>query len=119
MSPIQLILIGGCVLCLLLYLRSSRSILIDRAIALLLFGLGLLAIIFPSKTTAVANFLGVGRGVDLFLYLFILGVVFIAILFYRRLNKLEQRYTSLVRKLALDEADAVERTNREPHEHSG
>ena len=76
MSLIQIALVLGSILLLLLYSAFLRSTLRDRVLTILLFVIAVVAILFPDLTTRVANVLGVGRGTDLLIYLFVLAAVF-------------------------------------------
>jgi hypothetical protein len=104
MKPVQLILslillfIGG------MYLGHFRSRVLDRLIVLAFTALGLSMVIAPDWTNAVAHVVGVGRGADLFIYLAILGGVFVLFLFYSKLKELETALTSFVRAVALSGA---------------
>ena len=104
MSWIQVALVLGSLLLLVLYAAFLRSTLRDRALAVLLFITALVAILVPDLTTWVANALGVGRGTDLLIYLFILGAVFAFIVVNARIMRLEDHITELVRELALSRA---------------
>jgi hypothetical protein len=109
MNLIQLVLIGGIAGVFLMYVAFFRSTLWDRIIALALVILAVLSILFPQLTTAVANALGVGRGADLLIYLSIVTGLFVSLLLYSRIQRLERDQTELVRQIALERAKA-------PHE---
>jgi hypothetical protein len=83
------------------YLRTSLA---DRLIALSIFLVGFLAVIFPDMTSSVAHFVGVGRGVDLCLYLFSLATMFSLVLLYTKIARLERLNTELVRWIAIHTA---------------
>ena len=104
MSLIQIALALGSILLLVLYATFLRSTLRDRALAILLFVTAVVAILFPDLTTRLANILGVGRGTDLLIYLFVLGAVFAFIVLNARIMRLEDHITELVRELALSRA---------------
>ena len=104
MSWIQVALVLGSLLLLVLYAAFLRSTLRDRALAVLLFITAMVAILVPDLTTWVANALGVGRGTDLLIYLFVLAVVFTFIVVNARIMRLEDHITELVRELALSRA---------------
>lgn len=57
----------------------------------------------PDMTILIARALGIGRGTDLVLYLFIISFLAVALYFYGRIVKLETAITSLVRQSALQE----------------
>ena len=71
-----------------------------RAILWLAAGL---AVLRPGVTITIARALGIGRGTDLVLYLFIIGSLGAALYFYGRVVKLESAITSLVRHAALQD----------------
>jgi hypothetical protein len=61
-------------------------------------------VIFPEKSTEVANFIGVGRGTDLLLYFcFMAGGVFI-FLIHVRFRQQAQMITEIVRVIAINSA---------------
>ncbi len=101
MTPIQPILIIGIGASLVVYLRFFRNQLRDRAIALVLAASAVAVVVFPDLTTEVAHRVGVGRGVDLLLYIFMVLAVFVGVLVFSRVSTLEQQHTRLVRQLAI------------------
>ena len=63
-----------------------------------------IAIAFPDILAVLANALGIGRGTDLVLYVFIL-VGFVAFFVtYLRFRRLEEQITHIVRHIAISEA---------------
>lgn len=103
---IKLVLIALGLLSLVAYFRLVRSILMDRLIALILFVALSLLVVFPEMTIWVAHRLGVVRGTDLILYLYMVGSTYLFVLIYARNTGQEARITALVRALALHEASA-------------
>jgi hypothetical protein len=63
-----------------------------------------LAIAFPVLVQDVAGMLGIGRGADVVLYLFVLVFLLTAFNLYSRLLRQQQQITKLVRHLAIAEA---------------
>ena len=63
-----------------------------------------LAVLFPDTVTEAAQLVGVGRGTDLVLYVFIVVAIVGWLGTYRRLVDLEGRLAQLVRSQALAEA---------------
>jgi hypothetical protein len=59
------------------------------------------AVLRPNMTFTIAQALGIGRGADLVLYLFIIGSLWTAFYLYGRVVKLEAAITALVRQAAL------------------
>jgi hypothetical protein len=62
------------------------------------------AIAFPNAVQEVATSIGIGRGADAVLYLFVLAFLGAAFYFYSRSVKLERRLTELVRHIAIQES---------------
>ena len=58
-------------------------------------------IIFPEVTSIVANWLGVGRGVDLVIYISVLILFYLIFRTLVRLDKIEKDITKIVREVAL------------------
>lgn len=63
------------------------------------------AILRPSLTIAVAQFLGIGRGADLVFYCGILAMLAGFFFVYVRIKRLEREITRLVRAIAIREAE--------------
>jgi len=101
MRLIQPILLAGFLVPLLLYLRFLRSSLRDRLLVVAMFLLVCLAVLDPELTQQVANVVGVGRGTDLTLYLFLVGFVFFGVLTWSRLNHANRMVTEVVRRVAI------------------
>lgn len=105
---IQLLLIASFVAALFLYLKYLRTQLADRMIVVALAIAAVAAVAFPSLTTVVANMVGVGRGTDLVLYAFSACMVFVVILLYSKLARLQEIQTQLVRHLAIRESREID-----------
>lgn len=65
---------------------------------------GVVAVIFPDTTVWAAHLVGVKRGTDLMLYVFVMTFLFTTLAAYQRFHHLEQRVIELTRQLALAEA---------------
>lgn len=65
---------------------------------------GLVFTLFPDSSTQLAHYLGVGRGVDMVIYLSLLGLVVGCLLLYLRILKLERQLTELTRQQAIQNA---------------
>ena len=85
--------------------RGERGQAIRRLSWLLGLLVGIVAIVFPSLTTSVANWLGVGRGTDLVLYLLIVFFVAYLVTTSAHGRKTDRTVTVLARKVALLEAE--------------
>jgi hypothetical protein len=62
------------------------------------------AIVQPALVQRLAVLLGVGRGADAVLYLFVLAFLLVSFYFYARYVRLQRQLTQVVRHLALQEA---------------
>ena len=60
-----------------------------------------ITILRPGTTILVARILGIGRGTDLVLYIFVIAFLMAAFYFYNRMLKLEAALTAIVRHLSL------------------
>jgi len=58
-------------------------------------------VILPETTSLVANLVGVGRGVDLVIYISILILFYLVFRILVRLDKIDKDVTKIVRKIAL------------------
>ena len=104
MNGIQVVLILGVSIISLYYLIRLRKTVLDMAVVILLMGTAILFILLPDLTNMIANVLGVGRGADLLYYICILLFSFALLKLFARLRRLENQFTELVRKDALNNA---------------
>jgi small membrane protein len=73
-------------------------------------------IIFPDATSYLAHLLGIGRGVDLIVYLSLLISFYLIFRLYVALGRLEQTITALVRAIALEQLpESVDSTQGHGH----
>lgn len=104
---IQIILIVVIVTIGILLIRRPGS---DRHLAMrrLLLGgfvlIAVLSVLFPQWLSWVANLIGVGRGTDLLLYVFVLVFLVFVATQYRRTVEQDRKLTLLARRIALLEA---------------
>ncbi len=61
----------------------------------------LLFVLFPNFSIEIASFVGVGRGVDLVIYVFIVLLLISNLYFFIKLEELDRELTRLVRIIAL------------------
>lgn len=104
MRLIQPLLLAAFIGALFGYLRFLRSSVRDRAMAVLFFIVASLAVILPDLTEDIAHMVGVGRGTDLTLYVFIVGFVFFALLTYGKVIRVHRTLTEIIRRIAILEA---------------
>ncbi|MFN8299818.1 MAG: DUF2304 domain-containing protein [Chitinophagales bacterium] len=70
--------------------------------------LGGVFVVFPGLTDRIANFVGVARGFDLLVYLFIMFFFVAGIILYSKIRNLEAEHTELVRKIAINRVEKIE-----------
>ena len=81
---------------------------------LIVFAAASVAAIWPAITTIIAEFLGIGRGTDLLLYIMVLVMLMGFWMTYVRLRRLRRQITLLVRQDALENAgDLLRQARRE------
>lgn len=103
---IKILLIIGVIGAVAYALRGTNSSthLAIRRIGGALFALvAVLSILFPLSVTRVANWVNVGRGTDLVLYVFVVAFLYVTVALYQRMHQLEQKIIELTRTLALQD----------------
>lgn len=83
---------------------SSTHLALRRVAGGCVLVVGAISVVFPSLVTSMANFVGVGRGTDLVLYIFLVVSLFVWVGMYRRIHELERRLLKLSRRYAVDSA---------------
>ncbi len=73
-----------------------------------MLAVGAVAVVFPEDTDVIANFVGIGRGVDLIMYVIHVAVLFVLLHYFTKFVELERNVTTLTRELAILRAE-VER----------
>ena len=115
MKPIQPILVLFLLLIAGVYFLRLRKKSYDRLIVIFFILSGVILVIMPDLSAEIARFVGVGRGVDLVLYLGMLGLSFVSLLLYAKLRDLEAALSELVRSIAIAEARQPGETNQGEH----
>jgi hypothetical protein len=108
MSLIQLILLSVFIFALVLYFSVFRSDFRDRLLILIIFKAAVVAVIFPNLTVSAAKFVGVGRGTDLLIYLYICASLFAFLVLYSKIERVRRIHTDLARSIAIS---AVKKPN--------
>ena len=70
-----------------------------------MLGAGAFAVMFPSETDRIANFVGVGRGVDLITYVIEVTVLFVLLHYYTKFVELQRQLTDVAREVAILRAE--------------
>jgi hypothetical protein len=87
----------------ILYIFLLRTVWMDRIIYLVFAAIGILLVIDPDLTSQIARRIGIGRGTDLLIYLFVLASLFYAINVRAQLKRMHDQMTLVVRTLALQQ----------------
>lgn len=82
--------------------RFARRRELVRLLRALVWVAAAAAIARPDLVTFVANALGIGRGADVVLYLFVLAFLAVSFFQYGRQVRLQRRFDALVSRLALE-----------------
>lgn len=119
MRPIQVLLVALLLGTAAFYFSHLRTRLTDRIAVALLTLLGSLMVLAPEATTVVANWLGVGRGVDLVIYLMLLLLSFVWLMLFSRQREMHGAITEIVREQAISRARRPSPTRTQPSQTSG
>jgi hypothetical protein len=98
----------------LAYALRVRSIVWDRVVLLGLAAGGVVLALQPDLATDVANAVGIGRGTDLLVYVFILFSLFHIVHIGSRLRRMERQITQLARVTALERSSPGGLAERPP-----
>ena len=90
-----------------MFLRFRERVIPPRAALFwaLVWILASIGIIHPATTTKLASFFGVGRGVDVIVYLAISVLFYLVFRIYVMIEDIRREITSLIRKIALEETE--------------
>jgi len=101
---IQVLLIGGLLLCLLYaFMQNQKSRLLSKAISIIALT-GIYLVLFPEHTNGLARFVGVGRGADLVLYCWLVISLIVSMHLQLQILQLQGLITELAREMALQGA---------------
>ena len=81
------------------------------AIWLVIWLLAIILIAFPSLASYLADTVGVGRGVDLIIYVSIIVIFYLQFKLLMRIEKMEKDITKITRHLAVKEAEPIHKNN--------
>ena len=111
---IKLLLVAGVLVFGLLILRqrpSGTQQALLRVAGVGISALGVVAVVVPDTTVWAAHLVGVERGTDLVLYLFVITFMLTALAVFQRLHQLERKLVELTRELALVRAGSSTRAH--------
>ncbi|WNJ18688.1 DUF2304 domain-containing protein [Pontibacter sp. G13] len=104
MRPIQWLLIPLLGFLMMVFSQKLKAHPVLRWVVIGLFLLAMGVTMVPDSSTWIANQLGIGRGVDLIIYLSLLGLAVACLILYLRTVKLERQLTQIIRKQSIEEA---------------
>lgn len=116
MILMQYILIGIAIIGFINLIRqlSQKKINISNSIKWFLLWLAMIvAAIDPNVTTKVANFFGIGRGVDFMMYAAFIFIFFLIFKILLRINQLDKNMTKIVNHLAVKDSKNNKQENNE------
>jgi len=105
MNGIQIVLLTGTLLLAIYFIIRIKKRVIDIIFMSIVIVCATVFILWPDATNVIAHRLGVGRGTDLIFYLSVLLFWFVVLKLYIRIRRLEQVFTDIVRKDAIEKAD--------------
>jgi hypothetical protein len=114
MIAIQVILIIAFAVFLLRLVTNPNSYQIKawaKILGVLLVLAAVGAVLFPDSSNTVAHWVGVSRGADLLLYMLTLAFIFVVLNIYISEKQNQRRIVSLARKIAILEAEALQKLN--------
>lgn len=111
---IKILLILGLLIILRAFMVGRSLQLAKRLSAFGLFLIMVLLVLFPQASNYIADKVGVGRGVDLLIYLAILLILLLIVSLWRRIVALSDAVTKLTRQIAIENAKKPE-DKKNPH----
>lgn len=116
-APSQILLILALIV-FILYVFRLRTLFLDRILLLVITAFGVLLVIHPDLASRIANLIGIGRGADLLLYLFVIAGLFFAVGISSENKRLQRQMTELVRHIAISNATDMESNPGSPAENA-
>jgi hypothetical protein len=112
---IRVLLTSGLLICALYAYAQTRYSRYLGVVVYLVTAVGIYFVWFPEHTTVIAQLIGLGRGTDLLLYVWVLLSFLISIHIHVRIRAESERITLLAREIALGRpyASQVARTDSE------
>ncbi len=108
---IKILLILGLLIILRAFMVGRSLQLAKRLSAIGLFIIMVLLVLYPQASNYIADKVGVGRGVDLLIYLSILLIFLLMVSLWRRIVTLSDAVTKLTRQIAIDTARKPDEKN--------
>ncbi len=111
---IKILLILGLLIILRAFMVGRSLQLAKRLSAIGLFIIMVLLVLYPQASNYIADKVGVGRGVDLLIYLSILLIFLLMVSLWRRIVTLSDAVTKLTRQIAIESARKPDTKNISP-----
>ena len=113
MSNIKIILLIPLLLLIVLMLPKFRSHTLSRLIMIAISLMGMTFVLFPSLSNKLAKYVGVGRGADLIIYLFMVFSFLYSIFLYAKIRKMREDQTEIIKMIAIQQAIDNRKKNEE------
>ena len=97
---------------------SARHLALRRLTVFAALIAGIVVVLSPGWLTAVANFLGIGRGTDLLVYISIMAFILYVVSDYKKSVLLTRTTTELARAITLSEARTEDRIREDSERRS-
>ena len=107
MTIIQLFLLLALLILAILHFQYTSLKIHFKLLILLIAFLGIFAVLFPDYTTKIANFVGVGRGVDLIFYLFIIFFIFALYFINKSILTIKKNQAKIIEEIAILKAEKL------------
>ena len=95
-----------------IYIIKFKSATYDRLFMVIIGITGVVLVLFPDLSSAVASFFNIGRGTDLVFYLWIMFSLFKFLRYEARINELHRQVTEINRYISLHEVNLPEADNK-------
>ncbi len=106
---ILIVAIAVMIIRLIVNLRSSKINVGYFALWLIIWLVAILFIWFPGISSYLADTVGVGRGVDLIVYVAIIAGFYLQFKLLMRIEKMEKDITKITRQLAIKDIDSADK----------
>jgi hypothetical protein len=107
MLNIKFILMFPLAVLIILALQQLRHQLFCRLSVIIMSLTGLVFVAFPEITSALAHRVGVGRGADLIIYLYMILFFIVSVALYMKIKNLEAKQTAFIRKVAIQQVEKL------------
>lgn len=85
-------------------LKSFKKQVLSRLVMIGILLIGILFVLYPDLSGKLAHLVGVGRGADLVIYMFIIFSFIFGVYLYAKFRKLKEEHAELIKKMAVENA---------------